>query len=169
MTIDSLNRLIPLRQLIQINLQCSRLTFEQLLELLHISPHVRTFELHSGSIYPNDFTLLQQNRLFHLISDTNMVTNLTVAKEITLEKLRPLINLFPRLESFTMNCYEKDLKPIILFLLSKANNNTRHLSAICILEEARIYMAKLRYLIESDHLLQYYNLNQIDQKLYLWW
>lgn len=167
--VNSLHHRMHLRQLIQINLRCYILPFNELLELLHATPHVRTLELHAKFIFSMDLTVLQKHRLFHLISDGNMVTKLIFGGKITLKELQLLIKLLPRLEFFAFDCCEDDLEPIISLLLSKVDHNIRRLSCVCILTQAEILLKKLRNLIESQHLLQYYHLKQIDQKLYLWW
>lgn len=166
---NDFNRVIPLRQLTHLTLQCHRLQFEKLLEILRYTQHIHTLELHSTIIYPTGSNFVQENAHFQLISHTNLVTHLMIEKEITLDRLQYFSALFPRLESLTINFYEEALEPIIFFLLSKANKNTRHLSNLCISKRASTFMKKIHNVIKLKNLLQYYSSTQINQKLYLWW
>ena len=166
---NDLNRVIPLRQLTHITLQCRRLLFEQLLEILRYTQHIDTLELHSTIVYPTDSTFVQESDQFQLVSHTNIVTHLMIEKEITLDELQYFSALFPRLESLSISFYEEALELIVSFVLSKANKNTRHLSLLCISRRGRTFVTKVHNLIKSKNLLQYFNSTKINQKLYLWW
>jgi hypothetical protein len=167
--VSNLNRIIPLKQLTKLTLECHRLPFEQLIELLHFTPTIHTLNLDSVLLYRMDSVAIQQNNLFQFVSNTNIVTNLTIDKEITLEKIQLLVALFPRLEYLTINLYKETLESIARFLLSKPNDYTRHLSSLCISKQLRVLIQNLRILIESEKLLHDYTLKIINRKLYLWW
>jgi len=164
-----LNRIIPLKQLTKLTLECHRFPIVQIIELLHFTPNVHTLKLDSVLFYGTDSVSIQQNDIFQIVSNTNLVTNLTIDKECTLEKIQLLVVLFPRLEYLTINLYKEDLESIARFLLSKFNDNTRHLSSLCVSKQRRDLMEKLRILLESENLLQDYTLKVINRKLYLWW
>ena len=167
--VDGLNRIISLQQLTNLTLQCHHFPFEKLLELLHYTPHLHTLGLRSVSICPTSSTCMQKNSLFRTLSDTNLIINLTIDNEITSKEFQYLSALFPRLESLTLQFERANWKPILLFVLSKANKNTRRLSSLCISKRTQVLIGKMRNLIESKHLLEYYTLKQISGKLYLWW
>ena len=168
--VNGLNRIIPLQQITRLILQCHRLSCKKFLELLHGSPHIHTLEVHSSLIYPVDSsTFMQKNKLCKLISDTNIVANVVIEKEILLKNLQFLVALFPRLESLTLHFRRETLEPIVSFLLSKMNQNTRRLSFLFISTRDKTLVAYLRNVIESNDLLHCYTLKQINQKLCLWW
>lgn len=167
--VNDLNRINPLRKLTQLTLQCRRLSWKKLIELLHFTPHLHTLQLLSTLIYPDDATLMQKNKRFKLVSDTSTVTNIIIDKEMTIERLQLLSALFPRLESLTMRFRREALEPIMSFLLSKVNKNTRRLSSLCIVTRDKALIAYLRNLIDSKDLLQNYTLKQTNQNLHLWW
>ena len=78
---------------------------------------------------------IQQNEIFEIVSNSNIVTNVSIEKECTLKEIQLIVTLFPRLECLTINLNEEDLESIARFLLSKANNNPpRYLSSLCISE-----------------------------------
>jgi hypothetical protein len=164
-----LNRIIPLRQLTKLTLACHRLPFKQVIELLHFTPNIHTLELDSILLYRTDSVSIQQNDIFQLVSNTNIVTTLTINNEVTLEKIQLLVKLFPRLEYLTINLYKEDLESIVRFLSSKSNNNTRYLSSLCISKQRLDLIKNLRLLLESEKLFNDYILKSIDRKLYLWW
>ncbi|CAF0863837.1 unnamed protein product [Rotaria sordida] len=136
--VRSLNRIIPLKQLSTLSLDCHRFPFDQVIELLN-----------SILFYRADSISIQQKS--------------------TLEKIQLLVALFSRLEYFTINLYQKDLETIAKFLLSKFNNNSRHLSSLCISKQRRDLIEKLRILIEIEKLPDDFTIKFINRKLYLWW
>lgn len=167
--LDNFHRIIPLRQLTHLNLQCRHLSFEHLIELLYWTPHIHTLELPFTPMFSKNCTFMQENSLLQLVSDTNVVTSLTIATEITLKELQYLGALFPRLESLTMKFHQGILEPIMSFLLSKTNKKTHRLSSLCILRPARVLMTTICNRIELERSLQYYSVKQMNQKLYIWW
>ncbi|CAF2878103.1 unnamed protein product [Rotaria sp. Silwood2] len=167
--VRDLNRIIPLEQLSTLSLDCHRFAFHQVIELLNFTPNVHTLKLNSILLNGSDSVSIQQNATFRIVSNTNIVKNMIIAKESTLEKIQLLVAIFPRLEYLTINLYREDLETIARFLLSKPNNNTRHLSLLCISKQLRDLVEKLRVLIEVENLLDDFTLKVIHRKLYLWW
>ncbi|CAF3745420.1 unnamed protein product [Rotaria sp. Silwood1] len=167
--IIDLIRLLPLKQLTSLTIECHYFSFEQLIELLQFTPNVHVLKLDSILLYRTDSVSIQQNELSKLVSNMNTITKVTISKEITLEKIQLLTTVFPRMEYLTINLYKQDLQPIAQFLLSKSNNNTRYLSSLCISKQRNDLMTILKTLIKSKKLLHDYTLKVINRKLYLWW
>jgi hypothetical protein len=165
----SLDHIIPLRQLSKLILNCHHFSFEQIIGLLYFTPNVYTLELDSIVLYQTDPLSIQRNENFRLVSNTNMITNVIIDKESTLEKIQLCVALFPRLEYLTINLNKKDLESITRFLLSKPNNNTRYLSSLCISKQRKDFIEPVRSLIESEKLLNDYTIKLINRKVYLWW
>jgi len=165
----NLNRIISLRQLTQLTIGCHRFPFQQIIELLHFTPNIRTLKLDSILLYGTDSGSIEHCNIFQIVSNTNIVTNLTIDKESSLEKIQLLVALFPRLEYLTINLYKEDLESIARFLLSKFNDNTRHLSTLCVSKQRSILIGILKNLLESEDLLDDYTIKLINRKLYLWW
>jgi hypothetical protein len=167
-TID-LNCSLPLKQLTKLIVDCHRFSFEQLIELLQFTPNVHTLELDSIVLNRTDSLSIQQNQLSQLVSKTNIITKVTISKEMTLEKIQLLTVVFPRMEYLTINLFKDDLEPIARFLLSKSNNNTRYLSSLCISKQRNDLVTILKSSIKSKKLLRDYVIKVINRKLYLWW
>ncbi|CAF0874288.1 unnamed protein product [Adineta steineri] len=120
-------------------------------------------------LHRNNANLIQQNSLTQVVFETNIITKITISKEITLEKIQLLTTIFRRMENLTINLFKQDLKPTAHFLLSKPNDNTLYLSSLCISKQINDLMIILKNLIQSKKLLRDYILKVINQKLYLWW
>jgi hypothetical protein len=167
--LNSLSSIIPLRQLTKITLDCHRFSFMQVAELLNLAPNVHTLKLESILLYGTDFVSFKNNQIFQNVSNTNTVTNVTIDTKSTLDKIQLLSALFPRVEYLTINLHTKDLESIVRFLLSKSNNNTRHLSLLCLSKQFKDLMKKLNILIESEELLDGYTIKVFKRNIYLWW
>ncbi|CAF1288481.1 unnamed protein product [Rotaria sordida] len=167
--ITNLNRFIQLKQFTKLNFECHRFPFEQIIELLHFIKNIHTLKLDSILLYRTNSILIQQNETFRIVFNMNFVTNVTISKEITLEKIQLLTTLFPRMKYLTINLFKEVLKPVVRFLLSKSNINTRYLSTLCISKQRYDLVIKLRSMIKLEKLLHDYIIKVINRKLYLWW
>lgn len=167
--VTHLSRIIPLEQLTHLILNCHRFHFEQIIEFLHSTPNIRTLLLDSVLLYGTNSISFEQDDIFQIVSNTNVITNLTIDKECTLDKIQLIVTLFPRLEYLTINLHKEDLESITRFLLSKFNDNTRHLSSLCISKQRKVLIEQMKILLESEKLLDDYILKLTNRKLYLWW
>jgi hypothetical protein len=136
------------------------LPFEQIIELLHLAANVHTVKLYSIKLYRTDCVSLRQNEIFRIVFNTNTITNVTIIIQL-------LVALFPRLEYLTINLYNEALEPIARFSLSKHDNNARYLALLCIIQQRRELVGKLRALIESENFLHDFTIKVINRKLYL--
>ena len=164
-----LNRIVYLQQLTKLTLGCLRCAFDQIIELLSFAPNIHTLKLDAVLLYGADSTAIQQHNLFQLVSGNNIISNLTIVQDITVEQIQIITALFSRLEFLTISLCEDTLIPIVRFLLSKTNNNTRYLSTLCVAKHRRVLYENLKLLIESENLLDDYTLKLINGKVYLWW
>ncbi len=165
----SLNRIIPIRQLTQLIIDCQRFSFEHLVELLALTPHMHTLKFDSIQFYETNSVSVQQSETFILASKTNTVTKVTVEQECTLDQIQLLTNLFPRVEYLTINLSKENSESIPRFLLSKTSNGTRYLSLLCISKPCKDLMKQLKILIQSENLLDDYTIKTINGKWFLWW
>ncbi|CAF4112902.1 unnamed protein product, partial [Adineta steineri] len=164
-----LNHIFPLEKITNLSIECCRFSFEKLIELLQFTSIVHTLKLDSILLFRNNSNSIQQNPLTQLVSKTDIITNVTINKEITLEKIQLLTAIFPRMENLTINLFKQDLEPIARFLLLKSNNNTPYLFSLCITKQRHDLMIILKNLRKSKKLLRDYILKLINRKLYLWW
>ncbi|CAF4786954.1 unnamed protein product [Rotaria sp. Silwood1] len=162
---DTLNRIIPLKQITILIIDLYTFSFEQLTNLLYFLPNIHT--LKSNFINYNENNLL--NDIFEYISKTNKIKNLDIKSLCTLDLIKLIMNLFPKLEYLKTGIYRKEFKEIIQYILSKNNNNTCHLCLLCITEIPKICLTEMDVLIEVEHLLNQYFIKYINRDLYLWW
>ncbi|CAF4228340.1 unnamed protein product [Adineta steineri] len=93
--IVDLNHIFPLKKITKLSIECHHFSFEQLIELLQFTSNVHTLRLDSIIIlHGNNSNLIQQNPLTQLVSETNIITKVTIHKEITLEKIQLLTAVF---------------------------------------------------------------------------
>jgi hypothetical protein len=175
MTYDSiaftLSHSIPLKQLTTLFFECEYFSVQKILKILCCTPNIHTLKLKTISGYQNknDDTLVEKNEDFHLVSDTNVITNVTFEGDCTLDKIKLLVTLCPRMEHLTIKTRSKTLESILRFLLDRTNQRTSHLCSLCF---SRVYndcLEKAVMLIKSEALLNDYTLKKIAWKLYLWW
>jgi hypothetical protein len=164
-----LSRIIPLKQLTKLVIECHYFSFMKMIDLLSHTPNIHTLIFESMPFYRNDFISIEQSETFRFVSSTNNITDVTFKEKCTLEKLRLLVALCPRLQHLTINTFMKDLEPITGFLLERTNQNTSHLFSLCFLRACSSWYAKLNTLIKSEILLDDYMLKLVGTKLYLWW
>ena len=166
--LNDFSHLISLRNLTELTLNCDRFHFEQILELLSYSPNIHTLNLNTLSLGRTKSTVIQQTDLFRLVSNTNMISHLTIRQLIRLKKVQLITALCCRLECLTVNVANDDLKPIIRYLLSKCEKKKRYLSSICFTKCSR-FTEDIQRVISNEQLLDNYTLNSANGKVFLWW
>jgi hypothetical protein len=166
-----LNRIIPLKQLTQLVITCERFSVQKVIKILCYAPKLHTLMLKSMPCYRknNDYASIEESQDFQLVSSANTITNVTV-NACTLEQIKLLVALCPRLRCLTIDTFDSALVPITRFLLDKTNQNTRNLCSLCFLRVWNDRFERLiDNLIKSESLLDSYTLKLIGSKLYLWW
>ncbi|CAF4091400.1 unnamed protein product [Rotaria sordida] len=166
---SSLTRIIPLKQITKLVIDYNTLSIMQLVHLLDFTVNIHTLKLASISLNEIDSSLIQQNVTFQLVSMANIVKNLILEEECSLEKIELLMALCPRLEDLVINGFTFSLPSIIRLLLSKSNNNNRYLSSLCILEMTDGIGDSLKRVIKQEKLLDDFSIKYVYRKLFLWW
>jgi len=166
-----LNRIIPLKQLTKLVIKCDRFSVQKMIKILCCASQIHTLVLKSMpcSRKQNDYTSIEESKDFKLVSNKNTITNVTCNGWFTLEQIKLLLALCPRLQYLTMNTFGTSLEPITRFLLDKTNQNTRHLYSLCFLTMWSNQFENLDTLIKSETLLDDYILKLIGGEIYLWW
>jgi len=166
---SKLTHIVPVKQINELVIDYSHFSFMQIVQLLSFMENIHTLKLVSMSFNEIDSASIQQNQIFQLVSMTNTVTNMIMEGECSLEGMNLLITLCPRLKHLTMNGFLTTLIPITRLLMSKNNNNTRHLSSLCVLKMNYALEQTFKIVIELDNLLDYCSIKFVNHKLYLWW
>ncbi|CAF1160574.1 unnamed protein product [Rotaria sordida] len=164
-----LKRIIPLKQLTTLIIDCDTFSFDQLIKLLHFTPNIHTLTFNSQSITESNSMLIQQSETFRLVSNTNKITNVTIKEKYSFENIKLFVTLCPRMQNLTIDIYTQHLESIIRFILLKTKINIPHLCSIYIKNTRKSMIGILKTLIESEELLDNYLIKSIDSQLYLWW
>jgi hypothetical protein len=162
----NLNRIIVLKKLNKLVINCRCFSIEQIIELLCSTPNVRILILESIHAHPTNHLSIQQSENFRMVSNTNIITNLTIEEPCTLNETELIVTLCPQLEHLTIRIATQFLKSTLRFLLSKNNN---HLFSLCINNAFGHSVKSLKTFIQSEKLLADYSLKFFEKKLYIWW
>ncbi len=165
----TLNRIIPLKQLTQLVIKCHHFSLVRLIELLSSTPNIHTLIFESMPFYKNDYTTIQENENFRLLSSTNIMRDVTFKEKCTLEKLKILVALCPRVQHLTIYTFLKDMQSITRFILKKPNQNTDNLHSLCFLRASVNYSQNFETLVTREALISDYMLKLVGSKLSAWW
>ncbi|CAF1296200.1 unnamed protein product [Adineta ricciae] len=166
----TLSRVVPLKNLTHLHLECTHFSLAKVMELFRFTPHVHTLTLSSLSSYGLDSESMQQNRAFQFIHCTNIVANLTLKGVCSMDQLQILLTLFPRMKQLHICIYAKCLHSFIRHILQKVKEKAnRHLCLLSFRSAAKVWMERTKSLIDSKRLLNDYVLKFVVKDLYLWW
>jgi len=162
----TLTRIVPLKQLTKLMIDCYYFPFEELIHLLYFTPNLHTLKFQFLSLNDRRLKLIEKNDIFQYVSKKNQIKNLDLDGTCTFETMQLFMNLFPQVEYLKTQMKRKQIGQIIRFLLSKANHQ---LFFLCISETAKICLRELNTLIKTENLLDDYFMKFVDRDLYLWW
>jgi hypothetical protein len=166
--ITNLYRIVPLVQITKLVITLFNFPFEQMIELIRLTPVLHTLKLEAVSVNEISSKLIRESDLFQYVSKTNQIKNFEL-NWLRLANIQLFVDLFPQLESLKIRIDKKEIQQIIRFLFSKTNNQPRHLVFLCILQIPKRCLQELNMLIKSEHLLDNYFIKFINRNLYLWW
>ena len=164
-----ITKFILLKQLTNLVIRCSHFYFKNIIALLQLTPTIHTLTLESMDIDETHYESLRQSEIFQLVSNTNTIINVTLEEKCSLDKLKLLVALCPRVQNLTINIALKDMKLIAQFLLDKSNQHICHLVLLCFSDACTDYSRNLKALVTSGTLVGDYMLRLVGAKLYLWW
>ncbi|CAF1573541.1 unnamed protein product [Rotaria sp. Silwood1] len=165
----SLRRMIPLKQLTKLVIECYKFTFTEIIQLLRFTPNLYALKLDYLPFGDINLNVIKQNKVFQYVSNRNKIKILDFRVWCSFDEIQLVVNLFPRLEYLKIGLNRKEIQSIVRFLLSKPNNKTQNLFFLCILQIPKICLKELSILIKSENLLNDYCSKFINRDLYLWW
>jgi len=160
-----INSILPLKQLTKLIFDCYYFPFEELISLLFLTPNLSTLKYSFFYFDDKYFKLIKRDQLFRNVSTKNQIKYLNLHGICTLEILKLMMDLFPRVQYLRIQIKRKEIKEIIRFLLSKTN----HLFFLCISKIPKICLRELNTLIKSENLFEHYFIKFVNRDLYLWW
>jgi hypothetical protein len=161
----TLDRIIPLIQLTKLNIQCQNFCFGKVIDLLYFSPNIQTLILNSISHTKINALSIQQSITFQSVSNTNKILNVRIEQNCTMENVKLIIELCPRLQYLAINIDYNVIHLFTEFLSLITNEKTRPLVYLCLLNiPERLYR-----MIRLGKLPDQYSVKFIDHNLHLWW
>ena len=141
-----------------------------MIDILCFTPNLHMLSFESMPLYKNDHLAdVEQWENFRRVSETNQIRHVTFRDKCTLEKVKLLVALCPRVQYLSISTLVRTLEPIIRFLLDKNNTNTRQLCLLCFSRACVVWFKRLDLLIKLESLLDDYTLKCTGSQLHLWW
>jgi hypothetical protein len=165
--IPILHRIVPLEQLTKLDIGLVYFPFEQMVELISLTPNLHTLKLHVLSINETCSKLIKQTDIFRYVFKTNKIRNLEFNCP-TLKDMQFLVDLFPRLEYLKIGMDKQTIEEILRFLFTN-RNKLSHLFFLCIDRVPKRCLQEFDMLIKKENLLNDYLIKLIKRELYLWW
>ncbi|CAF1472919.1 unnamed protein product [Adineta steineri] len=100
---DSLRHIISPEQLTELVIEEADISFMVLVKLLSVAVNLHTVKLEDISNHEINPVIIQKNEIFQLVSEKNVIKNLTLTYERSLEKVELLLALCPRLQHFALH------------------------------------------------------------------
>ncbi len=165
----NLNRILPLLHITKLIIESDYICFTKLIEILGVIPNISTLKISCPSIFDEEYTSIQQNESFKIVSNTNLIKNVIISGISTLKRIELLVALCPQLESLQTGMDRKTLNLIVQFILTKSNNHTRQLFFLCISNVPKLCLREVKRVIKLEKLLENYLIQFNSRHLYLWW
>jgi hypothetical protein len=159
LSIDELNRMIPLEELTNLIVARNKFDMTQVMELLGFCSNIQilTIPEYSSSL----LSLPNENK--------NNLQQIIIREQLSLEDVQELINAFPRLKSLEIKISENELELIVRYLLKHINNKKHHLCLLGFRDAHSVIVKRLQKLIDREELVQTYSIEYIADTAYLWW
>jgi len=164
-----LKNIIPLKQLTTLVIDYDHFCIEQLTKLLSSTSNLHTLKLNCQSIDKTNSISIQQSEMFRLVSNTNIITNVTIKERSSTENIKLLVALCSRMQQLTIDINALHLESSVQFILSKNKTMIQHLCLLCTKNTTKSMAGTLKTLIESEELLDNYLIKLIGSELYFWW
>ena len=143
-----LDRLIPLKQLLIVELSCSQICISQLMDLLYFSPNIQVLELSSVSLAKISLSQIRSSQTFQTILKINRINRVTLTNESTLDSIELFYQLCPRLQRLNIDVKEyNDPNIRIAFGQLVASH---HVPLLCLSQADPIWQTILRRDLPSN-------------------
>ncbi|CAF1376442.1 unnamed protein product [Rotaria magnacalcarata] len=165
----TLNSLLPLNKLTELNLVSYRIIVDDLLKLLRFTPNLNLLGLEALIVDEPTLNLRRKRKRFKYITGTKKIKHLRIDAQFSWKKLRFVAYLFPKLEYLEIKYIPNEIIDIFRLILTKPNHILQNLFLVCIRYCSTKYLEGLDNLIRSEHLVDDYVIKYGDDDLYLWW
>jgi hypothetical protein len=160
--------IINLKNLSKLNIACYNYSFKKLIKLLSITSNIVTLTIDHIRLDMKDFETIRNDESFQTVSKVNIIRNLTVTSVSEVKEVELLFILCPRLQHFTTDSVLQCFETIIHLLVFIDNDITQHLISLRIPVVDKIYVDRLKKLIQAGKLLNDCLIKFQYNQLYLW-
>jgi hypothetical protein len=158
--VNELNRMIPLRQITNLNVTRTYSNRNLLKKVLDLSPNIKILTFYGQCLC----SLSQQNGLTIL----NNIEQIIIRDQLTLDNVRSLLEIFPDIQSLEMNIREDDLEYIIRYLFKFKINKNHRLCLLGLRDSHPVILNRLQKVIQREQLFNTYSIQYIHDTMYLW-
>lgn len=168
-TIDNFNQILPLIQITKLHITCIDFKFDVVIDILKFIPNICTLTVDSVLFLKTECTTIENNEIFQLVSNTNVIQNFTIRNGCRFEQIKFFLKLFPRLQHINMNISWEEFKLFFNLSVLKISTNHNCLHSICFENYPHNILEDMMSLIEPKDFIDKYSKKLIDNKCYLWW
>ncbi len=165
----TLNRIVPLKQLTILDIECSGFSLEEIIELMRCTPNLHTLKFGFPPINEIALDSVQRSKIFRNVSKTNKINHVKIHHSCRLVHIPFILNLFPQLQYLKTGMLRSEIGQMVKYLLTKRFSQAYHLFFLCIPQTPKVCLQELNTLIKSENLLDDYFIKIIYRDLYLWW
>lgn len=172
MLIRSLNSILTVTQITELNIVYDFLFMNKLIMLLQNIPNIRSLTIPQTAVIQNHKLSDDENTAIDLISKTNRIQNVSVVdKECsTIRQLQFLFNLCPQIERLTLSIAESNEAVMMKYLFSKMKETNYRFYLLCInrWDANNELIRKTQSIIENHQLIDNYALELCRACIYVW-
>ncbi|CAF0851843.1 unnamed protein product [Adineta steineri] len=166
--LTTLKQMISLQNLTQLKITSHEYSFEKLIELLLLTPNIITLNIYRILLDEIEFIDIQNTENFQLVSNTNIIKNLTIIDIKEVKEVKLLFILCPRLQHFAIHRQQRHAAAIVRFLSSRFNDIAQYLVSLSFSINNTRCVETLNELIQTKQCLHDYFMKVENRHVYLW-
>jgi hypothetical protein len=155
-----------------LNISGINLSIDMLIEIMRLLPNLNSLKMSSVSSLQLNSLSVEDTKKHLLVSVTNKITKVKLAKVTEMKQIQLFINLCLRMEYLELDCMANtDLEKLITLILMKQITYIPNLYFLClnVHNASEKMIQKLATVIDLQTLLKDYTINRIGDKIFLQW
>ncbi|CAF0778917.1 unnamed protein product [Rotaria sordida] len=170
--IENIKSLFQLVQITHLNIDLCYSSIDLFIDFIYNLPYLDSLSMSCLPISELNISSTTRSKL-QLISQNNRITKVNLEKLIEINQIQFIINLCSRMEFLQIGCTnDMDFELFIRFILMNYRAKSLHCIYLLCLHfptADKKTIKKIRNMISSETLLNYYSINRILDKIYLHW
>ena len=148
---------IRLQQLKKLLVECDSFNIDIFSDMLHAAKYILSFSLARYDVGTLEPPLIHSSDNHYLISNNNEIGQLTISCTCTVEHLKILLKIFPKIKYLQFHISYDDYQSIAAFLLSEYRKTNAHL-----------FLLSVILIVDGNHLLSDYDICYSKGNIHLW-